>query len=247
MSVEDRFEEEKSLSIEGMAKDEELTRCSREWFEVSCRHRYSYHFTWMGRPIIQYPQDMVALQEIVWQVRPDLIVETGIARGGSMVFYASLLELLGGDGRVVGIDIDIRQHNRAEIDKHPMRRRIVLIEGSCTDAAVAQQVKEMASAASRVLVILDSNHTYDHVRRELELYAPLVTEGSYLVVFDTVVEYLPKELYPDRPWGPGNNPLTAVQEFLRTTDRFEVDRAIDAKLQLSAAPGGYLKCVKAEA
>lgn len=238
------FEQEKQAAIAQLGANEELRALTLRWFIQSSALRYSYNFTWMGRPIIQFPQDMVAMQEILWSVRPDLIIETGIAHGGSLIFYASMLELLGGDGAVLGIDIDIRAHNRVEIEKHPMFKRITMIEGSSVDEVVAQQVRELTAGRQRVLVVLDSNHTHDHVLRELQLYAPLVTRGSYLVVFDTVIEDMPADFFPDRPWGKGNNPKTAVQEFLRSTDRFEIDDAIDGKLLITVAPQGYLKCVK---
>jgi cephalosporin hydroxylase len=227
-----------------MAGDPRLRQLTGQWFEAASRYEYSYHFTWLGRPIIQFPQDMLAVQEIIWSVKPDLIVETGIAHGGSLIFSASLLELLGGDGRVVGIDIDIREHNRVEIERHPLAKRITMIQGSSTDPAVAEQVYRLAKGKSRVMVLLDSNHTHEHVREELRLYSPLVGLGSYLVVFDTDIEYLPDDLCGDRPWGKGNNPKTAVDEFLRTNDRFEVDAALEAKLLISVAPGGYLKRVR---
>jgi cephalosporin hydroxylase len=233
-----------SATIEKMADDSEMTELARQLFLKSCEYRYSYNFSWMGRPIIQYPQDMIAMQEIIWSVEPDLIIETGIAHGGSLIFYASILELLGGEGQVLGIDIDIREHNRVEIEKHPMFRRIQMIEGSSVDEAVVDRVREVANGKQRVLVVLDSNHSHEHVLRELQLYSPLVTTGSYLVVFDTVVEDMPDEAFPDRPWGRGDNPKTAVLEFLQSNDSFEVDRGTESKLLLTVAPGGYLKRVK---
>ena len=183
--------------------DGELQRLAGKFFEKTIEHSYSYNFTWMGRPIIQYPQDMIAMQEIIWSVRPDLIIETGIAHGGSLIFYASMLELIGGPGTVLGIDIDIRAHNREAIEAHPMSKRIEMMQGSSIDPAVVQQVAEVAGRSTRVMVALDSNHTHDHVLGELEMYSPFVTQGSYLVVFDTVVDDLPKSLYPDRPGVPG--------------------------------------------
>jgi cephalosporin hydroxylase len=185
---------------------------------------------------------MLALQEIVWRVRPDVIVETGIAHGGSLVYSASLLALLGGDGIVVGVDVDIRAHNRRAIEAHPMAARIRMIEGSSVDAAVADAVRAQCRGKT-VLVILDSNHTHAHVLRELQLYGPLVTNGSYLIVLDTLIEDMPAEFFTGRAWGKGNNPKTAVHEFLGTTKRFEVDDAMAAKLLLTTAPGGYLRCV----
>ncbi|MDB5098558.1 MAG: Cephalosporin hydroxylase [Cyanobacteria bacterium RYN_339] len=230
-----------AAAIARMGEDAGLNDLSRRWFRHSAEHKYSYNFSWMGRPIIQYPQDIVAMQELVWQVQPDLIVETGIAHGGSLVLYASFLKLMG-EGRVLGIDIDIRAHNRAAIEAHPMADRIDMIEGSSIDEAVVARVFE-AARGKRVLLVLDSNHTHEHVLRELALYTPLVKAGSYAVVFDTVVEWMPAEAFPDRPWGPGNNPMTAVEAFLKTTDRFEVDTQMDAKLQISVAPKGFLRCI----
>ncbi len=238
------FDEQKREMIAGQGADESMRDVTRDWFRRSAEHRYSYHFTWMGVPIIQYPQDIVALQEIVWRVRPELIVETGIAHGGSLMLSASLLELLGGSGRVVGVDVDIRAHNRAVIEAHPLMKRITLIEGSSTDPAVAKQIGDLARGKGPVLVILDSNHTHQHVADELRLYSPLVTNGSYLIVFDTIVDDMPADAYPDRPWGPGNNPKTAVREFLVKNDRFVVDAEIENKLMITVAPEGYLRCVR---
>ncbi len=210
----------------------------------SIKNKYSYNFSWTGLPIIQYPQDIIAIQEIIWQVRPELIIETGIARGGSLVFHASMLELIGGEAEVLGVDIDIRAHNRRAIEAHPLAKRIKLLQGSSIDPQIVRQVHEAAQGKQRVLIILDSNHTHAHVLAEMQAYAPLVKKGSYLLVFDTIIEDLPEDAFLDRPWGPGNNPKTAVFEYLRTNDRFVIDTDIDAKLQISAAPSGYLKCVK---
>jgi cephalosporin hydroxylase len=229
--------------IAAMAGDPEVGRLSRALFDRVNAHNYSYNFSWMGRPVIQFPQDLVALQEIIWDVQPDLIVETGIAHGGSIVFSASMLELIGGPGKVVGVDIDIRAHNRAAIEEHPMAHRIAMIEGSSTAEDVVAQVREHAQGTSSVLVILDSNHTHEHVLEELELYSPLVTPGSYLVVFDTVIEDMPPDAFPDRPWGRGDNPKTAVHEFLARSDRFEIDKEISDKLLMTVAPDGYLRCI----
>jgi len=242
------FDRERADRIDGMARDERLAAVSEVFLRETVRHRYSYNFSWLGRPIIQYPQDMVAMQEIIWSVQPDLIVETGIAHGGSLIFSAAMLELnaiCGGpaDARVVGIDIDIRAHNRAAIEAHPMFRRITMIEGSSIDTAVIDQVRAIAKDRARVLVCLDSNHTHAHVLAEMQAYAPLVAVGSYCVVFDTVVERLPADMYPDRPWGPGDNPMTAVDAYLADHPEFVIDTAMDAKLQISVAPRGYLKRV----
>jgi len=227
-----------------MAADSDLSMLAHQLFVKISKYRYSYNFSWLGRPIIQYPQDIIAMQEIIWRVKPQLIIETGIAHGGSLIFYASMLELLGGDGLVLGIDIEIREHNRVEIERHTLFKRIRMIEGSSTDEKVVKQVYEFAEDTSTVLVALDSNHTHAHVLRELELYSPLVTNGSYLMVYDTIVEDMPEDFFRDRPWGKGNNPKTAVREFLKTNDRFEVDKQIENKLIITVAPDGYLKCVK---
>ena len=242
MSAETEFRETVAANIAGLRGDEDLKRESLQWLLHSAGRRYSYNFRWMGRPIIQYPQDMIAMQEILWEVRPDLIVETGIAHGGSLVYYASLCELMG-HGEVLGIDIDIRPHNRAAIESHPMARRIRMLQGSSIDPAVVAEVTRLAQG-KRVLVVLDSNHTHAHVLAELEAYAPLVSVGSYCVVFDTVVEDMPADAFPDRPWGPGDNPKTAVHEFLRRNQAFEVDGDIEAKIQITVAPEGYLRRVR---
>lgn len=243
MNASDEFKIECQGRIESYSSDKSLKDVSMSFRNATINAKYSYNFTWMGRPIIQYPQDIIAMQEIIWQVRPDLIIETGIAHGGSTIFYASMLELLGGDGHVVGIDIDIRKHNRAEIERHLMSKRIIMIEGSSTDGKTVEEVRQMAGG-KRVLVCLDSNHTHEHVLRELELYAPLVSVGSYCVVFDTIIEDMPKGTYSDRPWDVGNNPKTAVQAYLKEHSEFMVDEEIESKLLITVAPGGYLKRVK---
>lgn len=230
--------------IEDMGNDKRVTELARDFMCETAKYKYSYSFSWLGRPIIQFPQDMIAIQEIVWEVKPDLIIETGIAHGGSLIFLASVLELLGGDGRVLGVDVDIRDHNRLEIEKHPMCKRITMIEGSSIDETVVRQVREFASNKQRIMLLLDSNHTHEHVLQELQLYSPLVTVGSYLVVFDTVIEDMPEGFFPERAWDKGNNPKTAVWEFLKTNDRFVIDKAIENKLVITVAPDGYLKCVK---
>ena len=239
----ERFSSEVRANVDRLLGDADMQAQARAWLAELTRCRYVYNFSWLGRPVIQLPQDLIAIQELIWRIRPDLIVETGIAHGGSLIYSASLLEILGGDGLVVGVDVDIRAHNRREIEAHPLARRIRLIEGSSTDEAVAAAVQEHARGRRAVMVVLDSNHTHDHVLKELELYAPLVTRGSYLVVFDTIIEDLPDELFPGRPWGKGNNPKTAVWEFLKTTPRFEIDARIPGKLLLTCAPDGFLRCI----
>lgn len=226
-------------------EDRALEELTREWFARASARKYSYNFTWLGRPIIQFPQDIVALQEIVWSVQPDLIIETGIAHGGSLIFYASMLHLIGGNGEVLGIEVDIREQNRAEIVRHPLFHRIRMIEGSSVDPAVVRQVEDFVRARNRrhIMVVLDSLHTHEHVLAEMKLYSSFVTKGSYLVALDTIIEDMPPGFSADRPWGPGNSPRTAVEQFLKHNRRFEVDRAIPDKLLITVAPGGYLRCV----
>ena len=236
------FQNECAERAASYPEKDDLVAAAQAFNVASNREKYSYNFTWMGRPIIQYPQDMIAMQELIWRIQPDLLIETGIAHGGSLIFYASLFELIG-KGEVIGIDIDIRAHNRREIEAHPMFKRITMLEGSAIDETLVDEVKKLASGKQTIMVCLDSNHTHDHVLREMELYSPFVTAGSYLVVFDTIVEDMPAQMY-DRPWDKGDNPKTAVWEFLKHTDDFEIDHAIDNKLLISVAPEGYLKRVK---
>jgi len=239
-----KFFSEVAQHIRGLRQDLDLHALSRVWLREVTPHKYAHNFTWMGRPIIQVPQDVMAMQELIWRIKPGAIVETGIAHGGSLIFYASMLELLGGDAFVVGVDIDIRAHNRAEIERHPMFKRIKLIQGSSVAQDTISQVKALVGAASPVLVVLDSNHTHQHVVDELAAYAPMVGEGSYVVVFDTAIEDMPDQLMLDRPWKRGNSPKSAVHQFLKQTDRFEIDHDMDAKLLISVAPHGYLKCLR---
>ena len=201
---------------------------------------YCYNFSWFGRPIIQFPQDMIAMQEIIWQVKPDLIIETGIAHGGSLIFYAAMLKLIG-NGTVLGIDIDIREHNKNEIQNHFLSDRIEMFEGSSIEKSTLDYVKQRAEKAKKILVCLDSNHTYEHVLNELQMYSPLVSEDSYIVVFDTGIEEMPEDSFPNRPWGVGNSPQTALDEFLVNNKEFVVDKMITDKLLISAAKGGFLK------
>jgi cephalosporin hydroxylase len=243
------FAQRNSEFIRKMSKDENLRQLSLEWVKRSGDYEYGYHFTWLGRPIIQLPQDIIAMQEIIWKVKPDLIIETGIAHGGSLIFSASmlaLLELTGQiqRGRVLGIDIDIRAHNRQAIEAHPLTSNITMIEGSSIDPAIVAQVKAFAKSSKNVLVCLDSMHTHAHVLAELQAYAPLVSAGSYCVVFDTIIEDMPDDSFPDRPWGKGNNPKTAVWEFLKKNTHFEIDKDLENKLLITVSPDGYLKCVK---
>ena len=240
-----KFYNDRKDQISSNATNLDLQKAKNEFNLHSNLARYSYNFSWMGRPIIAYPQDMIAMQERIWEVKPDLIIEAGIAHGGSLVYYASILELIGEEGEVLGIDIDIREHNRELIQSHPMFKRIQMIEGSSIDISIANKVYDIARNKKRILLCLDSNHTHDHVLAELNLYARLVTKGSYCVVFDTIVEYLPKDyMIGGRPWNPGNNPKTAVDAFLNVNSDFQVDTSIDNKLLIGVAPGGYLKKIR---
>jgi cephalosporin hydroxylase len=243
MDALEQFAHDRSQRIARLAENTSLRQRSNEWMVATAGYKYTYNFSWLGVPVIQFPQDLLALQEITWLVRPDVIIETGIALGGSLVFHASMLELLGGNGIVIGVDVDIRSHNREQLERHPLYRRMRLIQGSSTDPLVARRVTDLCRDRQRVMVILDSDHTHDHVLRELRLYGPLVTNGSYLVVFDTSIEDAPADFFPDRNWGKGNNPKTAVREYLQTCSRFVIDKQLENKLLITVAPEGYLKCV----
>lgn len=250
------FKSEIPGRIDAMRQNAPLTDAAMAFLRASAGAQYSYNYHWLDRPIIQYPQDIVAMQELIWQVRPDLIIETGIAHGGSLVFSASVLAMMDmcdaieagqtldpakSARKVLGVDIDIRAHNRAAIDAHPMRSRIEMIEGSSIAPEVIAQVQAVADQHQRVLVCLDSNHTHDHVRAELEAYAPMTSVGSYCVVFDTLIEDMAEDEYPDRPWGKGDNPKTAVWDYLKTHPEFEIDSDIADKLLITVADDGFLK------
>ncbi|MCE2595576.1 cephalosporin hydroxylase family protein [Motilimonas cestriensis] len=253
------FDNEVTARINDNSNNEKLILSSQSFMQESIRAKYSYNFSWFGRPIIQYPQDMVALQEIIWEVKPDLIIETGIAHGGSLIFSASLLSQLDlfdfmeeqnnsrtkvTKRKVLGIDIDIRAHNKAMILKHPLSPWIEMLEGSSTDKSIVSKVRDIAQNYNTILVILDSNHTHQHVLDELFTYAPLVTKDSYCIIFDTIIEDLPNDMYPDRDWSIGNNPKTAVRKYLELNDNFKIDKNIFNKIQVSVAHDGYLRRIK---
>jgi len=259
MTPYEQFKRECSQEIAELRADRELAVATRAWMDRANARKYSYHFEYLGRPIIQYPQDTVAVQELIWSVRPDLIFETGIAHGGSLILSASMLALLDmsdaiesgetfdpkkAKRRVLAVDIDIRAHNRAAIEAHPMSHRIDMIEGSSTAPEVIERVHATAADFGKVLVCLDSNHTHEHVLAELRAYAPLVSKGSYCVVMDTVIEDLPEEAFPDRPWGRGDNPKTAVKQYLKENGDFVIDHDIDGKTLITVAPDGYLKRIR---
>jgi cephalosporin hydroxylase len=256
MDPNEAFARQVADNIDALGQNLDAQALSRVWSRETNRNGYTYNFSWLGRPIIQYPQDMIAVQELVWTVKPDLIIETGIAHGGSLILSASMLAMLdyceaveqgatldtkATRRRVLGLDIDIRPHNRAAIESHPMAHYIEMIEGSSIAPEVIEQVHARAAELERVLVFLDSNHTHAHVLAELEAYAPLTSAGSYCVVFDTLIDDMPADMFPDRPWGPGDNPKTAVHEYLNAHPEFEIDKQMDHKLLISVAPDGYLK------
>lgn len=270
MSEEEKFAEYVRRNIEGASEDKAFIGLSQIWVRECIRHNYAQNFTWLGRPIIQVPQDTYAIQELVWTCRPDLIIETGIAHGGSLIMSASMLAMLdycdaietrtvldpkASRRRVVGVDIDIRDHNRAGIESHPMFQKITLLQGSSVAPQIVSQIKKIAAGYNRVMIFLDSNHTHDHVLEELEHYAPLTSKGSYCVVWDTGVEDLPDDMCADRPWGKGNNPKTAVWEYMkRLSDEgrtaadggeliFNYDKTIENKIMITASADGFLRRV----
>jgi cephalosporin hydroxylase len=259
MNEYQKFKQECANQITQQATDQELAKLTHSFFNLSFSYKYPYNFEFLGRPIIQYPQDMVAMQELIWEIKPDLIIETGIAHGGSLIMSASMLAMLDicdaiesgailnpreSQRKVLGIDIDIRAHNRTAIEAHPMASRIQMIQGSSIAPETVEQVRQVAKGYERILVCLDSNHTHAHVLVELQAYAPLTSVGSYCVVFDTIVEDMPADMFPDRPWSPGDNPKTAAWEYLKTHPEFEIDKSIQHKLLITVAPDGYLKRVK---
>lgn len=260
MTEHENFKAECRAEVAQQGANTELKELTNQWISTAAEHKYSYHFEWLGRPIIQHPQDMIGLQQLLWNIQPDLVIETGIARGGSLIFSASILELIalcGGnpDAKVLGIDIDIREHNRQAILEHPMSKRISMIQGSSIAADIVESVHKFAAGYKKILVCLDSNHTHDHVLEELKLYAPLVSKGSYCVVFDTIIEDLPVGHGPARPWGKSNNPKTAAWEYLTQLQantvqarddgqlNFVIDKEIENQLLITVAPDGFLKRV----
>ncbi|WIM85728.1 CmcI family methyltransferase [Candidatus Mycobacterium wuenschmannii] len=240
----EEFAEERRRNIARLGGDEVLANDAVSMTETLIRQRYVFNFDWLGLPIIQFPPDIIALQEICWKLKPAVVIETGIARGGSLALYASMMQLLGSDGFVIGVDVDIRRHNREAIEAHPLANRIKLVEGSSTDPDTVATVKSMVGNRGPVLVVLDSLHTKDHALAELEIYSPLVTPGSFVIVQDTAIEVLSEDVYPDRPWHHGNSPANAVDEFLARPDcRFVVDEDYASKLVFTSTPGGFLRCV----
>lgn len=246
MNEIEQFNQEKKRNIK---KQESKKYLGADFLENIKDTKYTYNFSWLGRPIIQMPQDIIAMQEIIYKVKPDLIIETGIAHGGSLIFSASMLTLLEiceeiTEGHVIGVDIDIREHNREEILNHPLSNKITMIEASSIDDKVINKITEISKNYKKVLVCLDSNHTHEHVLNELISYSNLVSVDSYCVVFDTAIEDMKEDSFADRPWNKGNNPKTAVWEFLKNNSNFKIDKEIENKLLITVAPDGYLKRIK---
>lgn len=245
-SLDDReeFAEKQRRQAVALGEDRGVFDQALDTLLAADKYDYAYLWTWMGVPIIQLPADVMATQEVIWATRPDVIIETGVARGGSMVFMASMLELTG-KGKVIGIDIDIRAHNRDSIERHPMAKRITLIEGPSAAPETLAKVKAEIPAGASVMVVLDSDHSRDHVLAELRAYGPLVTPGCYMVVADTVVGFIEeKRAIKDRSkvWFSGNEPLTALDAYLTETNRFSRDPVINGKLIFSSSPAGYIQC-----
>jgi len=243
MNEIEKFNSDKKKNID---KQFDKRKLGIDFIKQTVGTQYSYNFSWLGRPIIQYPQDMVAMQEVIWSVKPDMIIETGIAHGGSLIFSASILMLLEGcgeieNGQVLGIDIDIKEHNKELIKTHPMNKKITMFEGSSISDEMIERVHDFAKQGKKILIFLDSNHTHDHVLAELKAYASLTSVGSYCCVFDTVIEDLPEDSFPNKPWDKGDNPKTAVWEFLKENDEFVIDKDIENKILITVAPDGYLK------
>ena len=238
------FKKRVNKNVKLMPQDSDLKKKSIDWMLHADKYKYTYNFRWTGIPIIKFPNDILALQEIIWKVKPDIIIETGIAHGGSIIFSATMLELIGKDGLVIGVDIDIRKHNRLEIEKSKFYKRVKMFEGSSVSKKIIKQIKSFIRPKSKVMVFLDSNHTYQHVKKEIEIYSKLVTKNSYLVVEDTFTEFFPKNYFSNRPWDVGNNPLIAINEFLKKNKNFKIDKNLNEKLSITETFDGYLKKIK---
>jgi len=216
----------------------ELEKEAIKWAKVSAENRLFYEIDWLGVPIIQTPEDMVLMQELIFKVQPDIIIESGVAHGGSLIYYASLLELLG-KGKVIGIDIEIREHNRRVIERHPIFKRIELLEGNSVSEETIEKIRKMVPKDSKVIVCLDSNHIKSHVLRELQIYNSFVNPGSYIVVFDTITSKLAELGACDKIYI-NNSSKEAVEEFLKVNNNFEIDKHYN-KLYISYSPNGYLR------
>ena len=237
------FEDERSRQSRAMGRDVAVFQQSLKLITALDAYDYSYLWSWMGVPIIQMPADVMATQEVIWATKPDVIIETGVARGGSVLFMASLLEIIG-KGKVIGVDIDIRAHNREAIQTHPMSKRVVLVEGGSVDEVTLARVRAEIPDGASVMVVLDSDHSRKHVLAECRAYGPMVTPGCYMVVADTLVGHVTEENAPrkrSKVWFKGDEPLSALQDYMAETNRFEVDEALNGKLVMSSSPGGYVR------
>jgi len=239
MKKNKEFEIYVEKNIEKIKKNKKFIKSSKNWSLLASKIKYHYNFSWFGLPIIKFPNDILVMQEIIWKVKPDVIIETGIARGGSLIFFASLMKLINKTGKVIGIDIDIRKHNKIALKKHFLAKNIKLIEGSSTSIEVIKKIKKHLTK-KKVLVVLDSMHTEKHVLNELAIYSKLVSKNSYLIVQDTFVEFFPKNHFKNRPWDKGNNPLTAIKKFLKSNKNYSIDENISAKAGITENPMGYL-------
>ena len=239
-----KFQKNVDKNIRLMSSDHELKKKSIDWMLHADKYKYTYNYRWMGIPIIKFPNDIVGLQEIIWKVKPDIIIETGIAHGGSIIFSATMMELIGNQGKVIGVDIDIRKHNRVEIEKSKFNKNVIMFEGSSISNQIIKKIKSFIKKDSKVMVFLDSNHTYSHVKKEIEIYSKLVTKNSYLVVEDTFTEFFPKNYFNNRPWDVGNNPMIAIKEFLKKNKKFKIDKSLNEKLSITETFDGYLKKIK---
>ncbi len=241
-NANNQYISERDLRVENFKYDKDFISLSKKWRENAIKRKYMNNFSWMGRPLIQFPGDIMAVQELISTIKPNKVIETGIAHGGSLILSSSIMFLNNiKNAEVIGIDIDIREHNRSEINKNRFSNMITLIEGSSIDQKVFEQVSKKISSDDKVMVFLDSNHTHDHVLKELNLYSKLVSKGSYIVVFDTHVEDMPSDyIWEDRPWGKGNNPKTAVHKWIKLNKNFEIDNYLENKLLLTSAPDGFL-------
>lgn len=244
MFIREDLEKQKRENAGAQRQDEGLARIAHDFVVKSDQYGYGYQWTWCGLPVIQMPQDIVVTQEIIWACKPDVIIETGIAWGGSIALYASLLQLIG-KGKVVGVDLNLMNHVADQIMGLPFASgRVHLYKGSSVDPDIVSRIRAHVSPGQSVMVLLDSNHTHEHVFEELKIYAPLVTKGQFLIVSDTIVEEIPVQEHRPRPWGPGNNPKTALRAYLRDHPEFEVDSYINAKALLTYSPDAYCRKVR---
>ena len=232
------FQEWRKKLLGSQSNNLEFQAASSDWMQLAVDNKYSHQFDWLGVPIIQMPEDLIIFQEIVYKTRPDLIIETGVARGGSIIFWASIQKLCGITGKVLGVDVDIRQHARSAINDSNFKDEIDLIEGSSIEDKVVDQVKKIISQHKRIMVVLDSNHTHEHVLSELEIYSKFVSKDCFLLVLDTVIDDL--KVDSTRPWGPGSSPKSAAKEFmLKTSEDFINEQSYENRALLSVAPNGY--------